>query len=306
MLTIPMVQFDATLGVERFTTAEITLPSLQLQAYGGGHGAVTFPSLTISATITSNPVYSVDVTLPRLQLAANINSQGKITLAGILPALQLSASGYQAELIKVNLSLPALLVSSTIINGDGITFSNNLPTLKIRSALNSAPLITAAITLPSLQLYSRISQTAVGLCLNTRNFALTRYDSYNYNSLFYSNGKLLGLQPTGIYELTGDTDNGTFISWLFQIGLVDFESHSPRTAVVTGKVSEDMKIAVETPDGSRWEYDSEPVASTEDEIRTKIGKGIKSRYLIFEVNGSESRITLDQFKVFANKGGKER
>jgi hypothetical protein len=160
------------------------------------------------------------------------------------------------------------------------------------------------MAIPSVRLTARArAADIVALSLNTKNFGLTKYTNYDYNSLCMFGGKLIGAKRTGIYELEGVDDDGTAIPWKLRTGKIDLKTAKLRHIWLSGIVSGDIKLIVETADGERYEYDAEPVSETEDEIRVKIGKGLSSRYVIIELqNESDQTITLDKMQIYGMRG----
>ena len=58
--------------------------------------------------------------------------------------------------------------------------------------------------------------------MNLSNQAISTYSNYNFNSIACFNGTYLGATDTGIYPLSGDTDNGTDIDSKIKTGSMDF------------------------------------------------------------------------------------
>ena len=141
--------------------------------------------------------------------------------------------------------------------------------------------------------------------MNTKNMGLTKYTNFDYNSLCMFNGVVIGATRTGIYELTGTEDNEDMIPWKIRTGKLDLVTHKLRHVWLSGTITGDIKMIIETPDGERYEYDIEPVSETEDEIRVKIGKGLGSRYVNIEFqNESVETITLDKIQVYGMPGAR--
>lgn len=64
--------------------------------------------------------------------------------------------------------------------------------------------------------------------VNTLNKASGQYKGYNFNSFANFNGKALGANENGLFELAGDTDNGELIKAEFQPIVTDFGSHNAK------------------------------------------------------------------------------
>jgi hypothetical protein len=136
--------------------------------------------------------------------------------------------------------------------------------------------------------------------------ALTNYISYAYNSLCEFNGKHFGAKSSGIYELSGTTDNGSSISWKIKTGKLDMqenEKHSPKKKYVllSYHPSGDLTLTVIGKE-EEYEYDVESYEETDGVSRIKLGKGIRDKYLQFELkNKNGESVFLDKMKIFSDK-----
>ena len=62
----------------------------------------------------------------------------------------------------------------------------------------------------------------LALNINLSSLSVTQFCDYSYNSFFEIAGKYYGASDAGIFELTGNTDNGTNIDSFFELVLSDF------------------------------------------------------------------------------------
>jgi hypothetical protein len=208
---------------------------------------------------------------------------------------------------QMEITLPSLDFNVTGINGFTAQLEAVLPltTADFTTYWTSTNSLNAV--LPSLQFNVNVSGLTADfltLVMNTRNFALTTYSSYNYNSLFYLNGKLCGLKSTGLYELTGDYDDGVNISWNFKTGKLDTHKDvvsKVRYAWFSLKCSGDLIFTIDDGDNT-YEYDVESFDSNDNEVRVKLGKGIRNRYLQLELENvdGERLNLLDHIRLFSN------
>ena len=58
--------------------------------------------------------------------------------------------------------------------------------------------------------------------MNTDTLGVTSYSNFPFNSLYEHNGTTYGVTETGLYELTGDDDEGTPIDVIIRTGMLDF------------------------------------------------------------------------------------
>jgi hypothetical protein len=144
------------------------------------------------------------------------------------------------------------------------------------------------------------------MVMNLKNQALTIYKNYNFNSMCQFNGVPLGATKTGIYNLnSGETDDGTVIDWNIKTGLIDLEQvvkHKLRQAWISYKTNGDILFTVILPDGTEYEYALKGIDNTENGLRVKFGKGIRSKYIALDIeNINYSTFELDELKLHFQK-----
>jgi hypothetical protein len=105
-----------------------------------------------------------------------------------------------------------------------------------------------------------------------------------------------------LYELAGSNDDGTLVAQKLRTGKLLLGNNKLRVVHVYGKLSGDFLLVIETAEGDRYEYDVEPVSEYEDVVRVKVGKGIRSKYVIMEIqNESDQTITIDKIEGLGMK-----
>lgn len=68
----------------------------------------------------------------------------------------------------------------------------------------------------------------IGIRMNRNNGAISQYLGVDFNSLCTFNGKVLGVNDDGLFELTGDTDNGADIDAFVELPTTDFGSEKQK------------------------------------------------------------------------------
>lgn len=129
---------------------------------------------------------------------------------------------------------------------------------------------------------------------NTELKAFSQYENYPFNSFFELGGTYYGVAPTGVYKLEGGTDDGDAIRWRLRTGLWNLGTGKMKrmpSLYLGYRASGDMvlKVVTTTEDGLKSEnwYQLRP-GSTQNvmhEGRIKIGRGLKSVYWGFELEG---------------------
>jgi hypothetical protein len=274
----------------------ITLPIFKFQGMGQdnplGVLSITIPSLDLSVWGDVDPLGILDLVIPRLQssILGNVSENGTLSIS--IPSLVISLSGAMGGVGRLSVNVPSLKLSAS---GSPTTFEGTL-----------------SVNLPMLNvLFQSLATTYLNMVLNIRNNALTIYDNYDFNSFCRFNGKNLGATSTQIYDLdSGDTDKGTCIDWNFRTGYFDLHQKvkkSLRQAWISYKSSGDLIMTAIQPDGVEYEYSLGGIEITEDGVRVKFGKGIRSKYIALDIkNVDGSSITLDTMKLLFDKTSKER
>ncbi len=216
---------------------------------------------------------------------------------------------------------PFLIFKATGLVGDSAQIISSFPSLKFTATAHWTGSNTIDINIP-LILFNALARNSVildadgqeitgglALVMNTRNFAMTEYDNYGYNSLFEVDGKVFGTTSTGIHELTGDTDNGSPISWHFKTGKIDLEKDiktKVRYAWLSYRPSGDLILTVD--DGeNQYEYDVESYKQIDNGVRIKLGKGLRNRFIQIELeNVNGESVVFDHLRLFSDPTKKKR
>jgi len=97
----------------------------------------------------------------------------------------------------------------------------------------------------------------LGICLNTKINALSQYSEFDFNSTCLFNGKVLGASSSGIFEHSGDTDNGVDISSFFKYPSISFDipkQKRVRRIYVNGYIGGDIEVTVITDKDAKTKY----------------------------------------------------
>lgn len=280
-VTVPIEKYDPLNWSGRIS--EIGTLYLDLPSRGR-------PSRGFSAEGLLNPIGTIDIILSRdIDLEGIISEIGTISL--IIPSPYIATQDLYGALGTTGLTKPALRALFTGI-----------------SSISG----TMGVSIPMLQLILEFSPTSyLNLVLNIRQFGLTQYSNYGFNSMCRFNNKHFGANGTAIYDLDeGDTDDGTFIKWNFRSGYIDLEQKQKKKLKqvwMSYKSNGDLMITVVLPDGTEYEYELDEVYEEETGLRLKFGKGIRSKYVAIDVRNTDgSDITLDAMKIMMDKAGAAR
>lgn len=131
------------------------------------------------------------------------------------------------------------------------------------------------------------SEVYTGWAVNTRNFAVSAYKNFEFNSLCSLDGVVIGATDDGLYELTGDDDAGTDIAAHLRTGAMDFGvSQKKRIPEAWIGQRRDGKLVLKTitdEETERWYELRNPVDGLKEQ-RVKMAKGVKANYWEFELH----------------------
>ena len=315
-LEIPLLEVTASGKTNIIGKAEISIPQVSVTGKNGLNVTIEIPLAGVTAHGLIGMIGRGDIKLPVFNLTASGHTPIIATASISLPRLALMASGGQRSFATASISIPMIKVSPHGYVGSVASASITLPVLELDGSgyLNLSG--TASITLPLLEVTANVPEsiilvdidgnseplTGYALVLNLRNNGLTEYDNYNFNSFCHFNGRYLGANSTGIFNLTGSTDNETKIRAKARTGLQD-----GKTALRKGiedaffGVSADDTLTAKVVTDGYSTYQGSAIAPRTDSAvtqRVKFGKGIRSRYLGIEIeNNNGCDFTLESAEL---------
>lgn len=151
--------------------------------------------------------------------------------------------------------------------------------------------------------------TGSALVVNLSNMARTEYSNYGFNSFAYFNEKYYGATTSGLYELTGDTDDDTYITSTVRTGSYDFDTSFKKNVpdAYLG-LKNDGELRIKTVRDDLDESSLFTITPNGDSIhnrRVKLPLGSRSRYWGFELqNRNGSDFLLDSIEMRANIGSR--
>ena len=284
---------------------DLELPLVTLVFEGGGELPLSIPIFTAVIEGHVDPVATLSTTLPRLTLEATVLTSGSGVLSKTLPVLRIFSEASQEELSGLERTLPMLLLSASATAGYVASIEKAYPGVSLSAQASWLAAATASLELPPWKLVSFARGTNYGLSLNPRNMAFSNYTAYDYSGLAFFGGNVIALTRTGLFELSGPNDGAEEIQWKIRTGKIDLTHNHLRQVWVTGKFGSRFIVTVEDIEGNRYEYEAVPWSDDSNEVRVKLGKGIRSRYVILELSGV-AEAEVDQVKVFGVKGAMKR
>ena len=141
------------------------------------------------------------------------------------------------------------------------------------------------------------------IVVNIKNRAVTEYTGYCFNSFCCFNGKYLGANSSGIFELSGDDDNGTDIDASIKTATADVGRGQPkklRDAWLFARKGL-MTFTVIADEDNEFTYNADVENANIHEERVKVGRGIKGRgfsFVLANVDGSD--FDIDSISVLTD------
>lgn len=131
--------------------------------------------------------------------------------------------------------------------------------------------------------------------MNTRTAAVTEYDNYPFNS-FARLGpqQYVGASDDGLYELTGDDDDGNDIIAVIRSGYLQFGgTHLSRLkeAYIALRGTGQIVLKIITADGMQYVYQTPTLNMVNNKVH--MAKGQRARYFQFELVTAGQDFTLD-------------
>lgn len=343
-LSIPILTISATGDMSAVGSLDFTLPMLQRSIYGHdsiiGTMSVSIPKFTRSIVGVTGIAGTINASTP-MQTFSMIGSSGITgtisasipkqkfylvaengitgTLNVSIPLLSSSVSLSAGVIGNLAFSIPIVRSPGDVVNGGVANVSFSLPFFRFTAngLMSCEGVLSATIPMMSYGESRYTIVDAVGdeyanitIVMNIKNKALTQYNNYNFNSMCNFGGKNLGLISTGMYDLTGDTDDGYQIDWNIRTGNLSLEMNDKKRIKqvwISHRTNGNMVLTVVKPNGEEYEYELENVILEENVARVKVGKGIKSKYVKLDLkNVGGSTLLLDALRVHYDVLSKKR
>ena len=270
---LPIVTLSAT-GAFVGTGAEFNLPVITLSAtLSTGMSAVfTLPAAELEATLLAGLAFSAEFSLPGESFVASMLSEGLLSAEFLLPGPRLSAQVLSGRLFTATPELPALTLSAVTLQNVTLSAVFNLPAEQLLAELSTV-----------------LAEAYRTWVLNTRKNALTEYD-FEFNSYALFQGQVLAAGTAGIVVLGTQTQDGTVdIPWRWRTGKADYgDSHLkrvPRIYIGMEATGDVLFRTILSEGGTRTYRLPHNHVDGIQQRRVPIGKGPKSRYFQYELEG---------------------
>jgi hypothetical protein len=217
-------------------------------------------------------------------------------LSGTLFKITLEAS-VDEHRGSLNVTLPSITLvakvdgSSLILTGQ---VDASLPTITLTAH------IAQSLTLP----VSDEEVENLALCLNIETGTLTEFSNYKFASYACIRGTYVGANSSGLFELSGDDDNGTLIKAKFRLARNNFGLPLFKrlwNSYVSHKNEEEFDLR--TIDNAGLEFDGVTQAKSGEDFKTqqvKLNRRYKSNYWGIEYENEDgSDFEVDSIEITA-------
>jgi len=281
-IDLPVPTLSAAGNGHNTGSVDATLPVYECKGSSGGSGAITLPPLEVSATGLQGNIGKLTETLPSFTGVASGSGENIGSVSASLPLPSLDITGEQVNKGAVSASLKEWVLSAEGHTGVVATGTLTLPAYEVDATGVSENIGTIDVEIPLLIIEATATGNEAtlnnGYVLNLDNRALTEYDSYPFNSMTEFNGVRLGASSSGIFALTGDTDNGSNIDAVAKMFFQSEGKVRMRYAYVNYRSDDDITLIV-VPEESTveaYEYTLKKTAKDGLQInREKLGRGIE-------------------------------
>lgn len=217
----------------------LSVPLLTLDVRTGAVSGSAVPVPILSTSGLVGQVGSSDLRVPVVGLTASGTAPLMGTGSFSVPVVQITGQASFINQGTANLTVPRIDLDVSGFAGNIGDSGIEIPLVQLTATGTFAPVGTASITVPLVVLEARGTGTIVitsqveetesetfALSINLSNRAVSEYINYKFNSQTYFNGKYIGANTSGLFDLTGDDDAGTDIAAKIRTGLDDLGSYN--------------------------------------------------------------------------------
>jgi len=297
-MTLPIFTADGFAIAASVGEADLTLPSLTCIGYAPAMAVMTLPILQVTGIGLCGEVGEADIQLSQLEVLGTGYGIPKVVSTHIiLPRLVTAGTGINGNVGTADLTLQLFTFVGQAYNGAIGTARLTLPMETIVANGYGEYIGEADLILPIFQMeaFGRgiLPATYEVYVMNLKNFAISTYEGFNYNSFCNYKNLYLGGSPDGIFVLEGDDDDGTDIDATMKTGIEDLgitKLKNISDAYIALKAGGIYELRVITSDGNEQVYIIEDNNASLHTLKQGLAKGAKARYMTLQFknkNGSD-------------------
>lgn len=287
--------------------ARLKFPKPTFLAYGAGQARLKAPVARISASGTVTSVGTAELIMPKpvLTISATVTRSGSLTKT-VRP--QWSLSAYAGGTARVRGSRPAILAAAKVGAIGRARLTSAWPTLNATGKVGDVVRVAGVLggmVMPGMGVFVRsvpksylrsIAVTASTVTYEGYSItlltdeqgnpdpAVTHYTNFPFDRIVRWGGKYYGVATDGLYELGGDTFNGSPIVAEVETAESDLGSPQfkhPRHLYMGGRMGADLTVKIKSAETDTSTYEYTPAATGARTRRVQFGRGIRARYFSF-------------------------
>lgn len=291
----------------------LTLSELVLAAYL----LVATESLTLSDAADSNFERALEI-IERLTVSGAASSRwtGTVALSVALAFNDLVHSGYEFSieenmqysdtiggLVAFYITILETATIDAVQDGNFQIITSAIESLQLSSDFFSSGVLREAIAdgITFGISFGLGEETYTGWVMNTKNFGVTEYRNYPFNSFAKFGDTYLGASATGLYALEGDNDYGVPIDAWVKTGAIDCGTSLGkiiRECYMAFKSDGSVLLKTVTDDNSERWYKVDDGDEKLHNRRKKLARGLKSGYWEFTLrNVDGSSMEFEQLEL---------
>jgi len=297
-MTLPIFTADGFGIAASVGEADLILPSLTCIGYAPAMAVMTLPILQVAGTGLCGEIGEADIELPQLIVRGTGYSIPVVVSTHIiLPRLVAIGTGINGNVGNADLTLKSFTFIGQAYSGAIGTANLTLPMETIVASGYGEYIGEADLVLPIFKIEafgkSILSETYEVYVMNLKNFAISSYEGFNYNSFCNYKNLYLGGSANGIFVLEGDDDDGTDIDATLKTGIEDLGITKLKTIVdayIGLKAGGIYELRVITSDGNEQVYIIEDNNASIHTLKQTLAKGARARYMTLQFknkNGSD-------------------
>lgn len=285
--------------IEGLATYTVTIPVDQVLTASDSQTYAYETTYTdqLTATNVAEPSGQPTVTVTSVVNVSNVVTTGQAETATAV----LNAIDTFTPIVTQNETATGVVNASEVTAGTQHTFEDLLSTLTADEAITFNGSVANNVVSDTAYVKDSVWANdfgALAWVLSTETGGAFAYDNFGFDSIAEYNGVLYATSPMGIYELSGETDDGRDVSAQLKTGFLDFDQDQSKrlSDLYAGYIGGRLQVEVETYEGPQdvYTYDMEErEADAPRNNRIIVGKGLVSRYWRFtfkNVDGADFQI----------------
>lgn len=305
---LPSLTADGTATLTTAFQGSATMPALTAQGNTDDYNHVVMSALTASGNHLPGGAWDSAATLRSLEVTA-VSTSPRAWFGAV--SFEYPTASAVIDLIHGpwagGVTLRAMRAAGIHTAGWVWVGASRLSAAEVQ-ALWAQPLIGAgAVLLMPLSVrvswWNQPTSTYSTYVMNAKHGSVTQYDAHNFNGYAQQGGVEFASGPTGIYQLSGDTDAGIEYNGSMRTGFLslnDAQLSRLNEVLLSIRTDDTLVLRVWTDEEAFFDY-ALPAYNTDGfirQMRVKAGKGLRSRYYRIEITGRNgAKWDLDEMNI---------